>query len=44
MFDAGKSRWAVAKAMGIAFNSADNRYLMWQQLGGMNRPQVPLSP
>src|ERR1700680_3190955 len=41
LFDAGKTRWAVARAMGIAFNSADSRYSMWKQLGGVNRPQMP---
>jgi DNA-binding NarL/FixJ family response regulator len=37
MFDAGKSRYAVATAMSISFSAAEHRIARWHQLGGAQR-------
>lgn len=42
LFDAGKSRNAVAGAMGITFTAANYRYDLWQEEGGVDRVQRPL--
>jgi DNA-binding NarL/FixJ family response regulator len=41
LFDAGKSRYAVATAMGISFGAAKHRYEAWKKLGGVNRTKQP---
>lgn len=42
LFDAGKSRYAVATAMDISFGAANHRYEAWKKLGGVNRTKQPL--
>ncbi|GJG96659.1 hypothetical protein [Cupriavidus pauculus] len=42
LFEAGYTRYKVAALMGIAFNSADNRYHTWKHLGGADRVKMPL--
>jgi hypothetical protein len=37
LFDAGKTRFAVKKAMNISFGAATYRFQKWQELGGKNR-------
>jgi DNA-binding NarL/FixJ family response regulator len=37
LFDAGKTRYAVATAMDISFGAANHRYEAWKKLGGVNR-------
>lgn len=37
LFDAGKSRYAVANAMGISFGAATHRYGAWEKAGGVQR-------
>ena len=43
LFDAGKSRYAVASLMQISFGAATHRYAAWKKLGGLNRAKQPLS-
>ncbi|RXF73495.1 hypothetical protein [Hansschlegelia zhihuaiae] len=42
LFDAGKSRYAVASAMGISFGAATHRYHAWQKAGGVDRKKMAL--
>jgi hypothetical protein len=42
LFDAGKSRYAVATLMGISFGAATHRLDAWKKLGGVNRIKQPL--
>lgn len=42
MFDAGKSRYAVATAMDISFSAAEHRNARWHQLGGTQRSPQPI--
>jgi len=42
LFDAGKSRYAVKKAMNISYGAATHRYYAWEKLGGKNRKRQPL--
>jgi len=42
LFDAGKSRYAVATMMDISFGAANHRYEAWKKLGGVNRTKQPL--
>ena len=42
LFDAGKSRYAVATTMNISFGAANHRYEVWKKLGGVNRIKQPL--
>lgn len=42
LFDAGKSRYAVATAMDISFGAANHRYEAWKRIGGLNRTKQPL--
>jgi hypothetical protein len=44
LFDAGKTRYAVAEAMAISYGAATHRYHAWEKLGGKNRPAQPLEP
>jgi DNA-binding NarL/FixJ family response regulator len=37
LFDAGKSRYAVATLMGISFGAATHRLDAWKKLGGVER-------
>ena len=42
LFDAGKSRYAVATLMKISFGAATHRLDAWKKLGGVNRIKQPL--
>lgn len=42
LFDAGKTRYAVAELMGIAFGAATHRYKAWEKAGGVKRIKMPL--
>jgi hypothetical protein len=42
LFDAHKSRYAVASLMNISFGAATHRYKAWEKLGGSNRVKQPL--
>ncbi len=42
LFDAGKSRYAVASLMDISFGAATHRHEAWKRLGGVNRTKQPL--
>jgi hypothetical protein len=37
MFDAGKTRYAVAEAMSISYGAATHRFHAWEKLGGKDR-------
>jgi DNA-binding NarL/FixJ family response regulator len=37
LFDAGKSRYAVASLMDISFGAVTHRHEAWKKLGGANR-------
>ena len=37
MFDAGESRYSVARAMKISFAAATHRFNAWRSAGGMKR-------
>lgn len=37
LFDAGKTRYAVAELMDISFSAANYRYDIWTHAGGSNR-------
>jgi hypothetical protein len=43
LFDAGKSRHAVAVLMNISFGAATHRYRAWVKAGGANRVKAPLN-
>lgn len=42
MFDAGKSRYSVARAMKISFAAATHRFQAWTKAGGNRRPPLRL--
>lgn len=42
LFDAGKSRYAVASLMDISFGAANHRYEAWKKQGGVDRVKQPL--
>lgn len=42
MFDEGKSRYSVARAMHISFAAATHRFKAWRKAGGENRKNVLL--
>jgi hypothetical protein len=42
LFDAGKSRYAVASLMDISFGAATHRHESWKRLGGIDRTKQPL--
>ena len=42
LFDMGKPRYAVKKAMGISYGAATHRFHAWEKLGGKNRKRQPL--
>lgn len=42
LFDAGKSRYAVASLLDISFGAATHRHEAWKELGGINRSRQPL--
>ncbi len=42
LFDAGKTRYAVAVAMGISHKAATHRYGVWKKAGGPNRTRLSL--
>lgn len=42
LYDAGKTRHAVAAALDISFPAADHRYKTWLQAGGKQRQRQPL--
>lgn len=42
LFDAGKTRYAVAEAMAIAFGAASHRHETWKKAGGASREKVTL--
>jgi len=42
MFDEGKSRYSVARAMKISFAAATHRFQAWRRAGGEKRPRVRL--
>ena len=43
LFDAGKSRYAVAQLMDISFGAATHRYEAWLKAGGIVRIPKPLA-
>jgi hypothetical protein len=42
LFDAAKSRYAVAALMDISFGAATHRKEAWKKLGGVNRIKQPI--
>jgi hypothetical protein len=42
MFDEGKSRYSVARAMKISFTAATHRFKAWREAGGVSRKRVRL--
>jgi hypothetical protein len=42
MFDEGKSRYSVARAMKISFTAATHRFKAWREVGGASRKRVRL--
>ncbi len=42
LFDGGKTRYAVADAMGISYGAATHRFHAWEKLGGQKRERQPL--
>lgn len=42
LFDGGKTRYAVADAMGISYGAATHRFHAWEKLGGQKRRRQPL--
>jgi len=42
LFDAGKSRYAVANLMDISFGAATHRFKAWEKEGGLGRKRQPL--
>jgi len=42
MYDAGKTRYAVAEALGISYGSATHRLHAWEKAGGKQRQKQPL--
>lgn len=42
MFDEGKSRYSVARAMKISFAAATHRFQAWTRAGGEKRPRMRL--
>ncbi|CAN5683193.1 hypothetical protein BH11PSE1_BH11PSE1_33170 [soil metagenome] len=42
LFDAGKSRYAVAHLMDISFGAATHRFKVWEKEGGLGRKSQPL--
>jgi hypothetical protein len=42
LFDAGKSRYAVASLMDISFGAATHRLDAWKKLGGTDRIKLPI--
>nr|WP_298101187.1 hypothetical protein [uncultured Shinella sp.] len=42
LFDAGKTRYAVAELMNISFGAANHRFKAWEKAGGINRLKAPL--
>jgi len=42
LFDAGKTRYAVANLMDISFGAASHRQKAWEKVGGQNRLRQPL--
>lgn len=42
MFDEGKSRYSVSRAMHISFAAATHRFKAWRQAGGENRKKMLL--
>ena len=43
LYDAGKTRHAVAAALDISFAAADHRHRTWLQAGGKQRERQPLA-
>jgi hypothetical protein len=43
LFDAGKSRYAVASELRISYGAATHRFHAWEKLGGKNRQKNPLN-
>lgn len=43
LFDAGKTRYAVASLMSISFGAATHRYKAWEKVGGLNRTKTPIN-
>lgn len=43
LYDAGKTRHAVAAALDISFAAADHRHGTWLQAGGKQRQRQPLA-
>lgn len=43
LFDAGKTRYAVADLMDISFGAANHRYAAWEKAGGTKRARKPLN-
>lgn len=42
LFDEGKTRYSVARAMKISFAAATHRFNSWRKAGGEQRPRVRL--
>lgn len=42
LFDEGKTRYTVARAMKISFAAATHRFNAWRKAGGEKRPRVRL--
>ena len=42
LFDTGKTRYAVARAMRISFAAASHRLNAWHKVGGPDRKKMPL--
>lgn len=43
LFDAGKTRYAVAHLMGISFGAATHRQKAWEKAGGLKRTRSRLN-
>jgi hypothetical protein len=42
MFDAGRTRYAVAEALDISYGAATHRFHAWEKAGGKDRERKPL--
>jgi hypothetical protein len=42
LFDAGRTRYRVAEALGISYGAATHRWHSWKALGEKNRDKQPL--
>lgn len=42
LYDQGKTRYAVKRALSISYGAATHRFHAWEKLGGKNRKRQPL--